>query len=647
MRCVVYCRVSSDRQREAHTIGSQRDLLVAYAEAAGWSVVAVEEDDGVSGEIEPWARPGMARALDRVRKRAVDVLLVIDIDRISRDSNNIAFGIVRRDLREHGVRLATPRGLLDLDSPEQRLQQDILAALASFERHKILERTIRGRKNAVLRGERPLAKPPIGYRWNDEAGAVEIAEAEAPTVRAVFRLAAEGRCAQAIERELKARGLKSGRTEGGRATFLIRRTITRMVRRQDYWTGHWQAQEKWDPNFLVDVPPLVDRDTWVAANVTLDGRKQAPKRPVVDEYLLRGFARCAHCGRKMRAQTSGKGGRYYRCEHASRAPPNGERCPTRTGIRAVDVDRLVWDYVARMVREPGALRAEVERAVDAESGPTESSSHVRRRIDAELAALAEERARVLRLARKGTITDDELDAELADIDRQRAPLVNRLELVKIRESGQHEQRAQLSAVEDLLAQMRAVIDDLGFDDRQGLVRDLLDDVKIDADAKEIEIRALVLGKDPDRVPHGTSGGTPISSTGAAGSGTGHSPCTPTRPAPRSACTATWSRNAGCTFTSTGYSGARRSTTFRCRWAASSASPPWRVARRSASRCRSVASNASSSSLRASRRPPPSACPSAESSGPTTSLCPPAGSAAAATARRTSRWRGDGCGSTRS
>jgi site-specific DNA recombinase len=251
--------------------------------------------------------------------------------------------------------------MLDLDSPEQRLQQDILAALASFERHKILERTIRGRKNAVLRGERPLAKPPLGWRWNDETRTVEISEGEAAVVREVFRLVAEGRCAQAVERELKANGMKSGRVEGGRETFLIRRTITRMIRRDDYWTGRWCPQAKWDPNFVLDAPPLVDRDTWVAANTTLDGRKQAPKRPVVEEYLLRGFARCAHCGRKMRAQTAGKGGRYYRCEHASRPPANGERCPSRKGIRAADVDQLVWDYVAQVIREPDALRAEVER----------------------------------------------------------------------------------------------------------------------------------------------------------------------------------------------------------------------------------------------------------------------------------------------
>jgi len=52
MKCLVYCRVSSDRQREAHTIVSQREALISHAEAQGWTIVAVEADDGVEGGVK-------------------------------------------------------------------------------------------------------------------------------------------------------------------------------------------------------------------------------------------------------------------------------------------------------------------------------------------------------------------------------------------------------------------------------------------------------------------------------------------------------------------------------------------------------------------------------------------------------------------
>ena len=37
MRAILYCRVSSDHQREMGTIESQRDALIAYANAQGWA----------------------------------------------------------------------------------------------------------------------------------------------------------------------------------------------------------------------------------------------------------------------------------------------------------------------------------------------------------------------------------------------------------------------------------------------------------------------------------------------------------------------------------------------------------------------------------------------------------------------------------
>ncbi len=52
--------------------------------------------------------------------------------------------MVRKELQENGVQLATPKGMMDFDSPEQRLHQDMLAAIAGYKRHKIRERTGRG-----------------------------------------------------------------------------------------------------------------------------------------------------------------------------------------------------------------------------------------------------------------------------------------------------------------------------------------------------------------------------------------------------------------------------------------------------------------------------------------------------------------------
>src|SRR4051812_2882280 len=93
MRCAIYCRVSSDRQREKHTIDSQIRILPEYAKSRGWDLVGQPYiDDGFSGEtIE--ARPAFSRLLDDAAAGKFDVLLVIDDDRISRAKSDMTGAI--------------------------------------------------------------------------------------------------------------------------------------------------------------------------------------------------------------------------------------------------------------------------------------------------------------------------------------------------------------------------------------------------------------------------------------------------------------------------------------------------------------------------------------------------------------------------
>lgn len=67
----IYARVSSDRQKENHTIASQTATLIEYAQKNGYSVPPewVFQDEGYSGAI--LVRPGLRRcAIWRLRGRS-------------------------------------------------------------------------------------------------------------------------------------------------------------------------------------------------------------------------------------------------------------------------------------------------------------------------------------------------------------------------------------------------------------------------------------------------------------------------------------------------------------------------------------------------------------------------------------------------
>src|SRR5229473_5717909 len=80
----IYARVSSDRQKEEGTIGSQKAALLEYAQAHELTVPSqwVFEDEGYSGAM--LARPGLERLRDLAAEGQLEAVLVYAPDRLSR-----------------------------------------------------------------------------------------------------------------------------------------------------------------------------------------------------------------------------------------------------------------------------------------------------------------------------------------------------------------------------------------------------------------------------------------------------------------------------------------------------------------------------------------------------------------------------------
>ena len=80
----IYARVSSDRQKENHTIASQTAALIQHAETQGYAVPSewVFQDEGYSGAS--LVRPGLEALRDLVAQGHIEAVLVHSPDRLSR-----------------------------------------------------------------------------------------------------------------------------------------------------------------------------------------------------------------------------------------------------------------------------------------------------------------------------------------------------------------------------------------------------------------------------------------------------------------------------------------------------------------------------------------------------------------------------------
>jgi DNA invertase Pin-like site-specific DNA recombinase len=153
-RVALYVRVSTAEQ----TTENQRRELVAVARHRGWDVVAVYEDQGISGAKGRDRRPQFDRMLkDAVRGR-FDVLAAWAVDRLGRSLQDLVATL--GELREAGVDLFLHQQAVDTTTPSGRAMFGMLSVFAEFERAMIQERVKAGLARARANGKR-LGRPKI------------------------------------------------------------------------------------------------------------------------------------------------------------------------------------------------------------------------------------------------------------------------------------------------------------------------------------------------------------------------------------------------------------------------------------------------------------------------------------------------------
>lgn len=481
MRCAIYARVSTDRQRERHTIDSQLRLLPEHAKREGWDVFRIYKDDGKSGETVE-ARPAFKRLLDDAAEGLFDSLLVMDLDRITRSRRSAEGALIFDHFREHRIKLATPtQGLIDLDDEDQDLLVGIKREVAKWEKRKIVRRMMRGKREAARKGRRFSSLDPYGYRWaKDEGdprgGSYEIVREEAVVVRRMYQLAIDGVGTSMIAWRLNSEGhrtrnIKRGSRPNGGPGEWASTTIAKILRSATY-KGDFVVFKK-DDKTIIKVPPVVEVETWDRAQLALSRRKPEPRWKHDRKYLLSGAVRCGVCGYAMwvvnaRPHRHGQYA-YYRCSSSNSWRRMKMDGPCGNRHHRVDVtDARAWKALVNVLGDPKLLTqacalSEEPIGVDWASQATKA----RRR----LAELEKHEGEVLRHRRMGFVSAGALGRELVEIVRERTVAEQDL---KVAEGGRSDGHTR--PVEDIQADATALASKLNgatFDRKRALVRLLI------------------------------------------------------------------------------------------------------------------------------------------------------------------------------
>lgn len=159
VRAVAYIRVSTGKQvDDGLSLEAQRTKIDLYAKLHDLTLVDVIEDAGRSAKS--LKRPGLQKCFSLLESGAVDAILVVKLDRLTRSLRDL-WHIV--DDRLHGKRLISVYEQVDTQSAAGRLLFSILGAVSQWEREITMERTAAVMQHKKALGEYVGGQPPYGY----------------------------------------------------------------------------------------------------------------------------------------------------------------------------------------------------------------------------------------------------------------------------------------------------------------------------------------------------------------------------------------------------------------------------------------------------------------------------------------------------
>lgn len=171
LRVAIYIRVSTKLQEEKYSLSAQLHDLTKYAESKEWDIVNTFKDIDSGAKFD---KVGLEALLDCVEDGLVDVVLVVDQDRLSR-LDTVDWELLKDVLRENKVKIAEPGSMVDLDNEDQEFMSDLKNLLAKRERRAIKRRTSRGLRQYTREGKL-WGRQPDEYIYNKETQTVSVNE---------------------------------------------------------------------------------------------------------------------------------------------------------------------------------------------------------------------------------------------------------------------------------------------------------------------------------------------------------------------------------------------------------------------------------------------------------------------------------------
>jgi DNA invertase Pin-like site-specific DNA recombinase len=142
----------------SQSVENQRRELQEVADRSGWEVVAIYQDEGVSGMKGRDRRPQFDAMLKAATRRKFDMIAAWSLDRLGRSLQDLVSFL--SELRASGTDLFLHKQALDTSTAAGKAMFGMVSVFAEFEADIIKERVKAGLARARAEGKR-LGRRPV------------------------------------------------------------------------------------------------------------------------------------------------------------------------------------------------------------------------------------------------------------------------------------------------------------------------------------------------------------------------------------------------------------------------------------------------------------------------------------------------------
>lgn len=434
IRVAAYCRVSTDGEEQINSFTSQvtyyKDKIL---ENKDWEYAGIYSDEAVTG-TKVATRDGFQRMITDCMEGKIDMVITKSISRFARNTVD-TLNFVRK-LKNYNVAVLFEEENINTLTMDGELLLTILSSVAQQEVQNTSEHVKKGLKMKLQRGEVIGNLKCLGYDYDVPTKTLTINEEEADIVRYVFNKYVEGYGTERICKDLRSMGCKTKRgnvywesrtiisiitNEKYKGDLLFGKTVTIDPIEKKRVKNSGQGDQYY---FEKHHEPIVSEEIWEKANqiyrIRVEEAKKRPqcKGPVfVGKFAMSGKVKCGCCGsiytKRSHMATSTTLKNVWKCKDSVK-----HGTTFCSSSKAMDEEALKKGFVEALnlllVSDKSILNNFIKTLN--ESGVSVESKNNVIRIQSEINTLEQRKSRALDAMIDGTITKNEYNLKLTEIN---------------------------------------------------------------------------------------------------------------------------------------------------------------------------------------------------------------------------------------